>query len=118
MRERGSESKCPASLGLADKLKQVGRLSEEPAIKMPTYYDCQRCTACCRWPGQVRVAPDELARLAAFQSLSERDFIQNRLKTEIFNQALGVEKGDQVEAQRDPQILKALEVISNANRRK
>jgi Fe-S-cluster containining protein len=43
---------------------------------MPTYYDCQRCTACCRWPGQVRVAPDELARLAAFQSLSERDFIQ------------------------------------------
>jgi carboxyl-terminal processing protease len=43
---------------------------------------------------------------------SERAFIQNRLKTEIFNQALGVEKGDQVEAQRDPVILKALGVIS------
>jgi carboxyl-terminal processing protease len=42
---------------------------------------------------------------------SERGFVQNRLKTEIFNQALGVEKGDQVEAQRDPQILKALEVL-------
>ena len=42
---------------------------------------------------------------------TERDFIQNRLKTEIFNQALGVEKGDQVEAQRDPQILKAMEVM-------
>jgi carboxyl-terminal processing protease len=41
----------------------------------------------------------------------ERDFIQNRLKTEIFNQALGVEKGDEVEAQRDPQIVKALEVL-------
>ena len=35
----------------------------------------------------------------------------NRIKTEIFNQALGVEKGDEVEAQRDPVILKALEVI-------
>jgi carboxyl-terminal processing protease len=45
---------------------------------------------------------------------SERDFIQNRLKTEIFNQALGVEKGDQVEAQRDPQIRKAIEVIGSA----
>jgi carboxyl-terminal processing protease len=44
---------------------------------------------------------------------SERDFIQNRLKTEIFNQALGVEKGDQVEAQRDPVVLKALAVIHN-----
>ena len=32
----------------------------------------------------------------------ERDFISNRLKTEIFNQAFGVEKGDEVEAQRDP----------------
>ena len=42
---------------------------------------------------------------------TDRDFIQNRLKTEIFNQALGVEKGDQVEAERDPQILKALEAM-------
>jgi carboxyl-terminal processing protease len=41
----------------------------------------------------------------------ERDFIANRLKTEIFNLSLGVEKGDEVEAQRDPQILKALEVL-------
>ena len=41
----------------------------------------------------------------------EREFIQNRLKAEIFNQAFGVEKGDEVEAQRDAQILKALEVI-------
>jgi carboxyl-terminal processing protease len=41
----------------------------------------------------------------------ERPFIENRLKTEIFNQAFGVEKGDEVEAQRDAQILKALEVI-------
>ena len=43
----------------------------------------------------------------------ERDFITNRLKTEIFNQAFGVEKGDEVEAQRDPVILKALEVIGS-----
>jgi carboxyl-terminal processing protease len=42
---------------------------------------------------------------------SERDWIHSRLKTEIFNQGLGVEKGDEVEAQRDPVILKALEVL-------
>ena len=39
---------------------------------------------------------------------TERDFIVNRLKTELFNQAFGVEKGDEIEAQRDPQILRAL----------
>ncbi len=42
---------------------------------------------------------------------AERDFIVNRLKTEIVNLSLGVEKGDEVEAHRDPQILKALEVM-------
>ena len=40
------------------------------------------------------------------------DFIRNRLKTEIFNQTLGVAKGDEVEAQRDPQIQRAVELIA------
>jgi carboxyl-terminal processing protease len=41
----------------------------------------------------------------------ERDFLVNRLKTEIFTQAFGIEKSDEVEAQRDAQIQKALEAI-------
>jgi carboxyl-terminal processing protease len=44
---------------------------------------------------------------------AEREFISNRLKTEVFNQAFGVEKGDEVEAQRDPVILKAQEAITS-----
>jgi len=43
--------------------------------------------------------------------LGEQDFITNRLKTEVLNQAFGVEKGDEIEAQRDPVILKAVEAI-------
>jgi carboxyl-terminal processing protease len=43
----------------------------------------------------------------------EQSYMINRLKTEIFNQAFGVEKGDEVEAQRDPAILKALEVVGS-----
>jgi carboxyl-terminal processing protease len=45
-----------------------------------------------------------------------REFIRNRLKTEIVNQALGVAKGDEVEAQRDPQIQKALEAVLSGAR--
>jgi carboxyl-terminal processing protease len=45
---------------------------------------------------------------------SNRDFIETRLKSEIFNLALGVEKGDEVEAQIDPAIQKALEAIGKA----
>ncbi len=41
-----------------------------------------------------------------------RSWANNRLKTEIFNQALGVEKGDEVEARRDPAILTALRALA------
>jgi Fe-S-cluster containining protein len=40
------------------------------------FYVCQRCTACCRWPGDVRLEDDEIARIAAFLGLPEAAFIQ------------------------------------------
>jgi len=43
---------------------------------VPVFHECQRCTACCRWPGQARVTDAEIARLAAFKGMSEHDFIQ------------------------------------------
>ena len=43
---------------------------------MPIFYECQRCTACCRWPGQVRLSEAEITRLAAFKGISENEFIQ------------------------------------------
>ena len=43
---------------------------------MPIFLECQRCTACCRWPGQVRLSEAEITRLAAFKGLGENEFIQ------------------------------------------
>ncbi len=43
---------------------------------MPIFYECQRCTACCRWPGQVRLTEAEITRLAEFMGMSEFNFIQ------------------------------------------
>ena len=45
--------------------------------------------------------------------IAEQPFVENRLKTEIFNQAFGVEKGDEVEAKRDPVIQRAIEVLGS-----
>jgi carboxyl-terminal processing protease len=72
--------------------------------------------------GEFEVTPPVLSQFQVFLSergiqpgVSEwsiaRDFVANRLKTEIFNQAFGVEKGDEIEAQRDPVIQKALEIL-------
>ena len=62
---------------------------------MPVYYECQRCTACCRWPGQVRLTDADIARRAAFKGLSEFDFIQQfaRLTTDRRGLALQDQPG-------------------------
>jgi carboxyl-terminal processing protease len=41
----------------------------------------------------------------------DREWIRQRLKQEIFNQSLGVEKGDEIEAQIDPQVQAAVSAV-------
>jgi Fe-S-cluster containining protein len=43
---------------------------------MPIFFECDRCTACCRLPGQVRLNEPEITRAAEFLGLSEVDFIE------------------------------------------
>jgi len=43
---------------------------------MPVFLECQRCTACCRWPGQVKLTDVEISRLADFKGLSEDSFVE------------------------------------------
>ena len=40
------------------------------------HYACQRCTACCRWPGFVNVTETEIAEIARHLGVEEHDFIQ------------------------------------------
>jgi carboxyl-terminal processing protease len=60
------------------------------------------------WLSERRIQPS----LAEWSS--NRDYIETRLKTEFFNLAFGVEKGDEIEAGIDPPIQKALEAISRS----
>ncbi len=48
-----------------------------------SYWKCQRCTACCRWPGDVKVDPEEVAAIAGFLGLEESEVIARftRLRT-------------------------------------
>ena len=43
---------------------------------MPPTYLCQRCTACCRWPGFVRVTDGEIREIASHLGIDELAFIQ------------------------------------------
>lgn len=47
------------------------------------FYVCQRCTKCCKWPGDVRLEDEEIPKIAAFLELTESEFIETytRLRT-------------------------------------
>lgn len=54
------------------------------------YFECQRCGACCRWPGQVRLTEAEISSLARFKGISETDFIQQFTRLQVNRQGLAL----------------------------
>jgi Fe-S-cluster containining protein len=57
---------------------------------MPPTYLCQRCTACCRWPGFVRATEGEIRAIAVFLSMEEDAFIQEYTRLEPNRQGLAL----------------------------
>lgn len=54
------------------------------------YYVCQRCTACCRWPGDVRLEEGEAARIAEYLGMSEERFIERYTRLRADRQGLSI----------------------------
>lgn len=44
------------------------------------FYECQRCTNCCRWPGFVKLTDADITAIANFLGVTERDFIQTHTR--------------------------------------
>ena len=42
---------------------------------MPVFYECQRCAACCRWPGQVRLTQPEINSISDALDVTVADFV-------------------------------------------
>jgi Fe-S-cluster containining protein len=40
------------------------------------FYQCQRCTNCCKWPGFVKLTDADISAIADFLGKTEGDFIQ------------------------------------------
>jgi len=45
-------------------------------VKNPPKYLCERCTNCCRWPGDVKVSDKEITAIASFLKMPEELFIE------------------------------------------
>lgn len=53
-------------------------------------YQCQRCGACCQWPGQVKLSDAEISKIAAFLQMDEGSFIQTHARIRADRQGLAL----------------------------
>lgn len=71
-------------MGEADAKLSYGSPGNEGTVLEPgVNYVCQRCTACCKWPGDVRISDSDVTEIAAFLGMAEGDFLAKytRLRT-------------------------------------
>ena len=54
------------------------------------WFQCQRCTACCKWPGDVKVENDEIERIAAFLGVDVPAFIERFTRLRTNRQGLSI----------------------------
>lgn len=52
------------------------RIQSTRMAKKTLFYQCQRCTNCCRWPGDVKVSEEEIGKIASFLNMGEEPFVE------------------------------------------
>ncbi len=76
-------------------LSDHGSPSNRAVVLDPSvHYVCQRCTACCKWPGDVRIEEAEVAPIARFLALSDQDFIARFTRLRSNRQGLSLIEKD------------------------
>jgi Fe-S-cluster containining protein len=53
---------------------------------------CQRCTACCRWPGEVRIDEAEISAIAHLKGMADQDFIEQHTRLRIDRRGLALKE--------------------------
>jgi len=54
------------------------------------YYQCQRCTNCCRWPGDVKVTEDEITQIAGFLNMPRDEWIERYTRLRADRRGLSI----------------------------
>ncbi|MGB6219967.1 YkgJ family cysteine cluster protein [Haloferula sp.] len=68
--------------------------NREVYLDPDTFYVCQRCTKCCKWPGDVRLEDDEVSRIAGYLGMSEAAFLEKYTRLRTNRQGLSLIEKD------------------------
>lgn len=68
--------------------------NDRTVLEPDVHYVCQRCNACCKWPGDVRISEGEISAIAAFLGMAEDDFITTYTRLRTNRQGLSLVEKD------------------------
>lgn len=68
--------------------------NDQTVLEPDVNYVCQRCNACCKWPGDVRIAEGEIAAIAAYLGTTQEDFISRYTRLRTNRQGLSLIEKD------------------------
>lgn len=76
---------------MAEPTQEFGSPGNRQVVLDPdVFYVCQRCTNCCKWPGDVRIEEDEIAPIAAHLDLSADEFLRQFTRLRSNRQGLSL----------------------------
>jgi uncharacterized protein len=64
--------------------------NRDVVLDASVHYVCQRCNACCKWPGDVRIEEDEISPIAGFLDLTDDEFIHRYTRLRSNRQGLSL----------------------------
>lgn len=68
--------------------------NRQVVLDSSVHYVCQRCTACCKWPGDVRLEEDELQPIAEHLGIGLQEFIARYTRLRTNRQGLSLTEKD------------------------
>jgi Fe-S-cluster containining protein len=73
-----------------DNLSHGSPANDQTVLEPGVHYICQRCNACCKWPGDVRINDEDVVRITAFLEMCEDEFLEKYTRLRINRQGLSL----------------------------
>ena len=68
--------------------------NDQTVLEPELNYVCQRCTACCKWPGDVRIEDHDVTAISEFLRMEESEFLSEYTRLRSNRQGLSLLEKD------------------------
>lgn len=73
-----------------DKVSHGSPINDQTVLEPDVHYVCQRCNACCKWPGDVRIEDRDVAAISSYLRITEEEFLAKYTRLRTNRQGLSI----------------------------